>query len=224
MELLDQWKHQINDDVLKWLLADYRGLKKTWAFQKHWIYFWGLIRSLLNQLHTKCFALVLQRTVCTICEWGGNKIVNNCTVVCLFTLIPYPEVNLDLLSRIEDQTLNVHFLRDSNLGPTYQVFFFFSMKISKSSNLCSITIKLFAEAYCVCDTLHMDNTKLRLCSEWLRYGGLYKWLLNLHICLWNSLLPVYKKNQFVNIGFTFTATKPKEDFLTISPWCQLIMK
>lgn len=145
-------------------------------------------------------------------------------MVCLFTLIPYPEVNLDLLSRIEDQTLNVHFLTDSNLGPTCQAFFlFFSMKISKSSNVCSITTKLFAEAYCVRDALHVDNTKLRLCSEWLQYGGLYKWLLNLHICLWNSLLSV-SKNRFVNIGFTFTATKPKEDFLTISPCCQLIMK
>lgn len=88
-------------------------------------------------------------------------------MVCLFTLIPYPEVNLDLLSRIEDQTLNVHFLTDSNLGPTCQAIFlfFFSMKISKSSNVYSITTKLFAEEYCVCDTLHVDNTKLRLCSE-----------------------------------------------------------
>lgn len=83
-------------------------------------------------------------------------------MVCLFTLIPYPEVNLDLLSRIEDQTLNVHFLTDSNLGPTYQAFFlfsFFSMKISKSSNVCSKTTKLFAEEYCVCDTFHVDNTE-----------------------------------------------------------------
>lgn len=73
-ELLEKWKHQINYAILKtkWLLADYRGLKKTWAFQKHWIYFWGLIRSLLNQLHTKCFALVLQWTVCTIYGAGGK--------------------------------------------------------------------------------------------------------------------------------------------------------
>lgn len=146
-------------------------------------------------------------------------------MVCLFTLIPNPEVNLDLLSRIEDQMLNVHFLTDSNLGPTCQTFFLFLffMKISKSSNVCSKTMKLFAEEYCVCDTLRVDNTKLRLCSEWLQYGGLYKWLLNLHICLWNSLLLV-SKVQFVNIGFTLRTTKPKEDFLTISPCCQLIMK
>lgn len=103
------------------------------------------------------------------------------------------------------------------------LFFFFSMKISNSSNVCSLTTKLYAEAYCVRDTLHVDNTKLRLCSEWLQYGGLYKWLLNLHISLWNSLLSV-SKIQFADIGFTFTATKPKEDFLTISPCCQLIMK
>lgn len=71
--------------------------------------------------------------MCTICEvgGGGNKIVKNCKMVCLFTLIPYPEVNLDLLSRIEDQTLNVHFLTDSNLGPTYQVFFFFYEDLKK---------------------------------------------------------------------------------------------
>lgn len=113
-----------------------------------------------------CFSITMN-CVYNIGE-GGNLIVNNCTMVCLFTLIPYPEVNLDLLSRIEDQTLNVHFLTDSNLGPTCQAFFcsfFFSMKISKSSNVCSKTTKLFAEEYCVCDTLHMDNTKLRLCSE-----------------------------------------------------------
>lgn len=28
-----------------------------------------------------------------------------------------------------------------------------------------VTTTPFAEEYCVCDTLHMDNTKLRLCSE-----------------------------------------------------------
>lgn len=225
-ELLEKWKHQINFAVLKtkWLLADYRGLKKTWAFKKHWIYFWGLIRSLLNQLHTKCFALVLQWTMCTIYGVGGNKIVNNCTTVCLFTRIPYPEVNLDLLSRIEDQTLNVHFLTDSNLGPTCQAFFFFYFYEDLEKQLCMFNnYRVFAEAYCVRDTLHVDNTKLRLCSEWLQYGGLYKWLLNLTF-VYEIFFYRYKKFDLFNIGFTFTATKPKEDFLTISPCCQLIMK